>query len=63
MWHEGEIPKQWKESIVLHVYKKGDKTNNYQGMSLLSSLYRFFPSVVSVLRPYADEIFAFNFTR
>jgi hypothetical protein len=31
------LPDKWKESIILPVQKKGDKTdcNNYRGMSLL----------------------------
>jgi hypothetical protein len=33
-----ELPDQWKESIIVTVIKKGDKThvNNYRGISLLS---------------------------
>jgi hypothetical protein len=32
------LPEQWKESIFVPIYKKGDKTvcSNYQGVSLLS---------------------------
>jgi hypothetical protein len=32
-----ELPDQWKESVVVPVHKKGDKTdyNNYRGISLL----------------------------
>jgi hypothetical protein len=32
---------KWKESIILSVHKKGDKTdcNNYHGLSLLSTSY------------------------
>jgi hypothetical protein len=30
-WNKEEIPQQWKESVIVPVYKKGDKTycNNY----------------------------------
>jgi hypothetical protein len=33
-----ELPDQWKESIIVPVHKKHDKTdcNNYHGISLLS---------------------------
>jgi hypothetical protein len=32
-----ELPEEWKESIILPIYKKGDKTvcSNYMGISLL----------------------------
>jgi hypothetical protein len=41
VWNKEELPDQWKESIVVPIYKKGDKTgcNNYRGISLLSTPY------------------------
>jgi hypothetical protein len=50
IWNEEELPDQWKESIIVPIHKKGDKTdcNNYRGISLLSTsykkLYRIFSS-------------------
>jgi hypothetical protein len=37
IWNKEELPQQWKESITVPIYKKGDKTdrNNYRGISLL----------------------------
>jgi hypothetical protein len=31
IWHKDELPQQWKESIIVPIRKKGDKTgcNNY----------------------------------
>jgi hypothetical protein len=49
----------WKESIILIVYNNDNKTDssNYAGMSVLSTTYRTFPSILlSSLTPYADEI-------
>jgi hypothetical protein len=39
VWNKEELPDQWKESIIVPVHKKGDKTecNNYCGISLLST--------------------------
>jgi hypothetical protein len=37
VWNKEELPVQWKESIIVPIHKKGDKTdcNNYRGISLL----------------------------
>jgi hypothetical protein len=39
IWDKEELPDQWKESIIVPVHKKSDKTdsNNYIGISLLST--------------------------
>jgi hypothetical protein len=29
IWNKEELPQQWKESIIVPIYKKGGKTNNY----------------------------------
>jgi hypothetical protein len=35
VWNKEELPEQWKELIIVPIYKKGDKTDcsNYQGIS------------------------------
>jgi hypothetical protein len=39
LWNKEELPEQWKESTIVPIYKKGDKTDcsNYRGISLLST--------------------------
>jgi hypothetical protein len=53
------IAHQWKESIVIPIHKRGDKTDcsNYRGISLLSASYKIVSNILlSRLIPYADEI-------
>jgi hypothetical protein len=37
IWNKENLPDQWKESIIVPIHKKGDKSNcnNYYGISLL----------------------------
>jgi hypothetical protein len=58
IWNKEELPHQWKESIVVPIHKKGDKTDcsNYRGMSFLSTSYILSNILLSKLIPYADEI-------
>jgi hypothetical protein len=54
-----ELPHQWKESTVIPIHKKGDKTdcNNYPGISLLLTSYNTLSNILlSRLTPYADKI-------
>jgi hypothetical protein len=59
IWNKEELPHQWKESIVIPIHKKGDKTDcsNYRGISLLSTSYKILSNILlSRLIPYADEL-------
>jgi hypothetical protein len=53
-----ELPDQWKESIIVPVHKRGDKTdcNNYSGISLLSTSYKIVLNILSSLNTYIDEL-------
>jgi hypothetical protein len=54
-----ELPQQWKESITVPIYKKGDKTdcNNYRGISLLSTAHKILSNILLArLTPYVNEI-------
>jgi hypothetical protein len=48
IWNKEELPDQWKESIVVPVYKKGDKTDcsNYRGISLLPTAYKIISNIL-----------------
>jgi hypothetical protein len=59
IWNKEELPQQWKESIIVQIYKKGDKTdcNNHQGISLLSTAYKFLSNILLArLTRYVNEI-------
>jgi hypothetical protein len=59
IWNKEKLPHQWKESIVIPIYKKSDKTDcsNYRDISLLSSSYKILSNVLLArLTPYADEV-------
>jgi hypothetical protein len=63
IWNKKKLPDQWKESIIAPIHKKADKTdcNNYCGISLVSTLYKFFSNILlSWLSSYIDEIIGEN---
>jgi hypothetical protein len=39
IWNKEELHEEWKESVIVLIYKKGDKTDCsiYRGISLLST--------------------------
>ena len=59
IWNKEELPEEWKESIIVPLYKKGDKTDcsYYRGISLLPTTYKVLPNfLLSRLTLYAEEI-------
>ena len=58
IWNKEELPGEWKESIIVPLYKKGDKTDcNYTGISLLPTTYKIlFHILLSRLTPNTEEI-------
>ena len=59
IWNKEELPEEWKESFIVPIYKKGDKTDcsNYRGISLLLTMYKILSHILlSRLTPYAKEI-------
>ena len=45
-WNKEELPEEWKESVILPIYKKGDKIDfsNYKACHFLSASYNIFPT-------------------
>jgi len=59
IWNKEEFPEEWKESIIVHIHKKGDKTdcNTYRGISLWPTTYKIFSNILlSRIIPYAEEV-------
>jgi hypothetical protein len=59
LWNNENLVQQWKESIIIPIDKKGDKTdcNNYRGISLVSTAYKILSSILLArLTPYVNEI-------
>ena len=59
IWIKEELPEEWKESIIIPVCKKGDKTNcsNYRGIPLFSTTNKILSNILLLsLTPYAEEI-------
>jgi len=53
------LPEEWKESIIVPIYKKGNKSDcsNYRSISLLPTMYKILSNILlSRLTPYAEEI-------
>jgi hypothetical protein len=53
------LPQQWKESIIIPIHKKCDKTdcNIYRGISLLLTAYKILSNILlDRLTPYVSEI-------
>ena len=59
VWNKERRPEDWKESIIVPIYKKGDQTDciNYRGISLLPTTYKILSNILlSRLSPYTEEI-------
>ena len=53
------MPEEWKEAIIVPIYKKGDKTdcNNYRGISQFPTTYKIVSNILlSRLIPYKEEV-------
>jgi hypothetical protein len=56
IWNKEE----WKESVIVHMYKKDDKANfsNYREISLLPTVYKILYNILLPrITPFPEEIF------
>ena len=49
IWKKEKLPEEWKETIIVPIHKKGDKTdcNNYWGIYICQILTKFYPTFCS----------------
>lgn len=58
VWDLEIMPKEWKEAVIIPIYKKGDKLecSNYRGISLLNCTYKILSTVIlNRLREYGEQ--------
>jgi hypothetical protein len=63
IWNKEELPENLKESIIVPVYKKGNKTycKIYRGISLLPTTYKILSNILpSRLSPYAETVIGYH---
>lgn len=48
VWKNGAMPKDWRTSILVPLYKKGDQEvlENYRGISLLCAAYKIYAEII-----------------
>ena len=48
IWKKEMLPEQWKESVIVSIYKKGEEINcsNYRGISLLLTSYKILSNII-----------------
>ena len=49
VWHEETVPRQWREGLIVNMFKKGDREDlgNYRGITLLSVVGKVFCKVLN----------------
>jgi hypothetical protein len=58
IWNKEILPQQWRESIIVPIHKKGDKTecSSYREISVLPTMYEILSNILlSRLIPYVDK--------
>ena len=49
IWREETVPKQWREGLIVNLFKKGDREDpgNYRGITLLSVVGKVFCKILN----------------
>jgi hypothetical protein len=48
IWEEERIPEEWKETIIIPIYKRGDRDRceNYWGIALGNAVYKILSNII-----------------
>ena len=57
IWCEELVPRQWREGLIVNLFKKGDKEDpgNYMGITLLSVVGKVFCKILNRLVEHLDK--------
>ena len=58
IWSQEKIPEEWKESLIIPIHKKGDRTkcSNYRGISLINTAYKILANILlERLKPIVES--------
>jgi len=58
IWEEERMPKEWKETIIVPIYKKEIETGeNYRGIAFGNEAYKILANIIlEKIRPYIEKI-------
>ena len=59
IWEEERIPEEWNETIIVSIYKKGDRERceNYRGIALGNAAYKILSNIIlGKMKPYIGKI-------
>ena len=59
IWEEERIPEEWNETIIVPIYKKGDRDRceNYRGKALGDAAYKILANVIlGKIKSYIEKI-------
>jgi len=59
IWEEERTPEEWKETIIVPIYKKGDRDmcENYREIALGNAVYKILVNIIlEKIKPYTEKI-------